>query len=420
MAATDPVQSIVESSHEHPVLSDLDGSLRRLAALPPSGETPYLTVYLDWRPDGERPHLRQSVTEAANAAAAIVASEEKRSASLQSLESDIDAITDALKRELDPSAQGVLVVSNSGQGVFEMEQLGVPVETSVAVGPIPALKRLAQLVEDYPLHALLQADQDTAILSFISEDLVSGSVTVKGSLYPRKQASGGLSQRRYQARADERVQAFAKSVAEEVRRALDETGCRRLILAVSEVMEPALREAFHQTVTEKVIGSFRIDIDAPFNEALEKGRPIGVDFERRREAEQVANLLDAIPAGNGVGGTVDVLTALRNGQVHRLIMTRRYEEQGWIDPAMQVFGLGDLPADHPAGGDLGAIVAVQLEEEMIRQAVQSGSQIEIVKGNLPIDAETEIPNAGQDAPRKDAVQPLDELGGVGAVLRFAV
>ncbi|MGD9710940.1 MAG: Vms1/Ankzf1 family peptidyl-tRNA hydrolase [Thermomicrobiales bacterium] len=420
MSATDPVRSITDETHDHPVLSDLDETLRRLAVLPVAADTPYLTAYLDWRPDQNTPHVRQAATEAANAAAEIVANEEKRSASLESLNADIDAITDAMSTELDPAAQGVLVVSNSGRGVFEFLQLGVPVETQVCAAPIPALKRLAQLVEDYPLHALLQADQDTAILSFVTEDLVSDSVTVRSSLYPRKQAAGGWSQRRFQARADERVQAVAKTVAEETRKALEETGCRRLIIAASDVMEPALMEAFHQSVSEKIIGSIKIDIDAPFNEVLEKARPIGVDFERQREAEQVANLLDAIPSGNGVGGTVDVLNALRNGQVHRLLMTRRYEAAGWIDPEMQVFGIGDIPAEHPAGGDPAAMLPVALEEEMIRQAVVGGAQLEVVKGSVPAAAETEIPDAGQNSPRKDAVQPLDDLGGVGAVLRFAI
>lgn len=420
MAATDPVRSIRESTSDHPVLSDLDAALRSLAALLPATDTPYLTAYLDWRPDGDTPHLRQSLTEAANAAAAILAEQEKRSASLASLNADIEAITEAITRDLDPAARGVLFVANSGQNVFVMEQLGVPVETSVTVGAIPSLKRLAQLVEDYPLHAILQSDQDTALLSFVTEDLVSDTVTVRSSLYPRKQSTGGWSQRRYQARADERVQAFTKTIAEETRKALEETGCRRMVLAASDVMEPALMEAFHQSVTEKIIGSIKIDIDAPFEEVLEKVRPVGVEFERKREAEQIANLLDAIPVGNGVGGTVDVLTALRNGQVHRLLMTRRYQEQGWIDPDMQLYGIGQPPAVHPAGGDLTHILQVPLEEEMIRQAVQSGAQFEVVKGNLPIDTEAEIPAAGQDAPRKDAVQPLDDLGGVGAILRFAI
>lgn len=420
MSATNPVRNIVQQSHDHPVISDLDELLHRLAALPVSSTTPYLTAYLDWRPDGDTPRLRQGVTEAGNAVAAITSNETKRSASLASLTGDVDAITAALQSGLDAAASGVVAVSNSAQGVLEWMPTGVPVETSVTAGPIPRLKRLAQLVEDYPVHALLQADQDTAILSFVREDLVSDTVKIRSSLYPRRQSSGGLNQRRYKARADERIQAFARVIAEETRRAMEDNAVRRLILAVSAPMEVELRSAFHATIADTIIGTIRIDIDAPFDEVLERARPVGVAFERQREAEQVGEVLNALPTGNAVAGTVDVLNALRNGQVHRLIMTRRYSEEGWIDPKMQLFGVGDPPTEHPAGGSLEDIVVVPLEEEMIRQAVQSGSQIEIVKGSLAVDADAPIPAAGQEAPRNELVQPLDELGGVAAMLRFAI
>ena len=53
--ATDPVQQIRELEHDTPLATDLKATLARLAALPPSTEAPYLTVSLDWRPEGSAP-----------------------------------------------------------------------------------------------------------------------------------------------------------------------------------------------------------------------------------------------------------------------------------------------------------------------------------------------------------------------------
>src|SRR5918995_100443 len=53
--ATDPVQQIRELEHDTPLAIDLSATLARLAALPPSTEAPYLTVSLDWRPEGSAP-----------------------------------------------------------------------------------------------------------------------------------------------------------------------------------------------------------------------------------------------------------------------------------------------------------------------------------------------------------------------------
>src|SRR4026208_2568672 len=53
--ATDPVQQIRELEHDTPLAMDLTATLARLAELPPSTKAPYLTVSLDWRPEGSAP-----------------------------------------------------------------------------------------------------------------------------------------------------------------------------------------------------------------------------------------------------------------------------------------------------------------------------------------------------------------------------
>ena len=194
-----------------------------------------------------------------------------------------------------------------------------------------------------------------------------------------------------------------------------------MILSASDVMRPALMDEFHQTVTDKIIGDIRIDIDAPFQEVLELSIPVKKEFERKRELEQVEEFQNALhSAGLGAGGAVDVLNALRNGQVRRLLMTRQYEQMGWMDYTMNIGGVGDPPATHPAGGKVDDMVAVPLEEEMIRQAVLQDAEIEIVKGSVGVDPTADVPEAGQDAPRNEAGTALDEFGGVAAVLRFTI
>jgi hypothetical protein len=64
------------------------------------------------------------------------------------------------------------------------------------------------------------------------------------------------------------------------------------------------------------------------------------------------------------------------------------------------------------------IVPVPLEQEMIRQALITGAQIEIVDPSVPVDTEGEVPRAGGDIPISAADAKLDALGGVGALLRW--
>jgi len=163
--------------------------------------------------------------------------------------------------------------------------------------------------------------------------VLTESLSVTGSKYPRHQSAGALNQNRYQNRANERVEAFVKTVADEVRKTLDQTGIRRLVIGADDVNAALFREASHDTVKEKIIGVFRVDINAVnFDQILELASPIAVDYERKRESEAVDALADAIGSGNrGAAGAVDVLKALEQGQVFRLIMSGNYAEMGWAD-----------------------------------------------------------------------------------------
>ncbi len=96
------------------------------------------------------------------------------------MRADVDTVTERLG-SLDSAAKGVYVVANSSIDILDVEPLGLPIETRVTVAPIPALKRLAQMVEDYPMYAILQVDQQLALMTFVSEEIVAGTVSVQSS-----------------------------------------------------------------------------------------------------------------------------------------------------------------------------------------------------------------------------------------------
>lgn len=417
MSATNPVKKIREESHDAAVDTDLSAALLTFAQLPPSTETPYATVTLDWYPEGGK---RTSPTEAWGEIKEEVWQFHFRSAEGVSAENDRLRIGDYVLEELDKTARGAMIVSNSGEGAFEAASFGLSIPTTAQLGPIPYLKEFARLVEDNPTYAILVLDQASAELSIVSADVLTDSVSVAGSKYPRHQSSGGLNQRRYQNRANERVDAFIKTVAAEVQKALEETGVRRLVVGSDEVNGALFQEAIHDTVKEKLIGHFKVDISAAnFQQVLALAAPIAEEYERTRESEAVDQVSDAVGSGNrGAAGSIDILKALEQGQVYRLVMSGDYHEMGWADYTMPIYGIGDPPAEHPAGGDSHNIVPVPLEQEMIRQALLTGAQIEIVDPSVPVESEGEVPKAGEGIPNSAADSKLDALGGVGALLRW--
>lgn len=196
-----------------------------------------------------------------------------------------------------------------------------------------------------------------------------------------------------------------------------------MILAGEDVNTTALMEELHSTIQERVVGSIRMDIRASEKDLIEATLPLIDDAERLRERELVQMLADGIGSGGLAASGVDAtLSALQLGQVETLVISDDLHAAGWADFELNVFGSGLTPSQHPAGGDPDNIVPDSLEQELIRLALTTKADIEIVQTTSTrhaADLEA-VPDAGEELPRSGAARQLDGLGAVGALLRFAM
>src|SRR5690606_31562428 len=141
------------------------------------------------------------------------------------------------------------------------------------------------------------------------------AVELESSLYPRKQQQGGWSQKRFQARADERVEAFARDIVSQIETALRETGVKTLILAGNEVMMSAIDQEMSDSIREVGYDTVRMEPTVTSQEKIEQTQPIAQAAEREEEMRSVERVLSGIGGGLGVGGKHDTVRALQNGQV---------------------------------------------------------------------------------------------------------
>jgi peptide subunit release factor 1 (eRF1) len=232
---------------------------------------------------------------------------------------------------------------------------------------------------------------------------------------------------RYQNRADERVEAFARTIAEETRRAFEEVNApvryEYLIVAANEQMFTLLNAAFHGTIKERVLGQLLLPIEANITEVAAAAEPLVAEAERRQEMDAVRAVRDGVGAGGrGVAGAEDTLTALQTGQVMTLVMNDDFSQAGWADYTLPLYGIGNPPGEHPAGGDLANILPTTVEDEAVRLALQIGADVELVRSAVPVGQEEQerIPDADEPAPRSEAARSLDDIGGIGAILRYAL
>jgi len=440
--ATDPTRSIRRRRSTSPFEIGAGDMVERIRSLPPSLSIPYLTVMVDWRVQGDSPgraapvevkrsqnrsgqeegiRWRPAIEILEREIEDIVERHGPHGEAYESLKQDKKAVFDFLENELDPAAHGAIIVSSSANGVFEATGFAMPVETATHVGLTPWIVELVRLVEDNPTYAVLHADQHEARLLYLVKGSSGKSVTLTSSDYPRHQETGGWSQARLQRRADERVEAFASDVAEETRKSLERTGVESLIIAGGEVMTTALDHELHEAVKERIIATIPLENTATDDEIIEATQDIADRAERKREAELVSNVRDQVGSdARGAAGPADTLKALQIGQVQDLAIVDTFEGSGWADFEMNLFGVGDIPDEHPAGGDVSSLVKVDLPNEMLRLALSQDAEIDIIHSDVPAETDEPVRESKDGLPITEAAALLNEIGGVGAVLRFAL
>lgn len=443
--ATDPVRRIRAFEHEEAIVPDLPAMVARLAALSPSPNAPYLTVSFDWTIEGSEPGRipppapkrsqersqrhetgsprRPGWQQMQRELETLVAGYGPRGEAFESLSSDLAKIINYVENELDSGARSVFIAACSHQHLFEAAALDVPVPSSMVVESIPALRPLVHAAEDYPTYALLNADQQEAFLWLMERQSWSEAVQFEASQYPRKQASGGLNQQRFQKRADERVEAFAKTISEQLTRTFLEgtPPPDYLILSVQEPMFSAISAELHEAVAAKLLGRITLPVDASALQFADAAAPMIDAEERRLEAEAVQAVSDGVGArALGIAGAVDTLRALAAGQVRTLVMNDDFSGPGWADYTLALFGIGAVPEVHPVGGDVANLVPTKLEDEAVRLALVHGGTVELVQSMVPIRDDDTVPPASDEIPRGEAATALDALGGIGAILRYAL
>ena len=423
--ATDPVQTIQHEAIEQPFFKDVRGLLSRLAELPPSLEAPYVTLSLDWRPQGSSPANRSALRFIQQERDRILAEHEAHTPPHESLSADFERIGAYVESEVDPATQGLIIFAcNARSGYFRAVPLPLPVENRLTLSVTPALVDLVRLADDASSYAALALDQREAHLLLIDQGAQRGRVNIEGSDFPRKQQQGGWSQRRYQSRAEERVEAFVRTVAEEVQRELETANIDQLVLGGDEQITSLFSETVHQTVQAKIVGTTPFDIRGSESEIVEATLPLAEQAEREQEAALIGRIENGIgPGGGAVHGAVETMTALQTGQVMTLVMNDDFRAPGWADFTFPLYGVGEPTGEHPGGGDVANLVPVALEEELVRLALQMDAEIEIIKSSVPTtvlaDAE-QLPEASDPMPRTEAARRLDALGGVAALLRYTL
>jgi len=370
----------------------LEHLIDRLATFEPTG-FPVISLYLNTQADDRgRDHFQPFVRKEFNSRAKTFAA---RSSEKESFDRDVERISNYLENELRPSANGVVIFACSGANdFFEALQLDAPVERNrLFISEQPQMYPLARLMDQYPRYAALIANNNSARLFVFGLGKPLKEQTITGVNVNHTKV-GGWSQARYQRHVENYHEQHAKEVIEELTKLVSEEQIEHIVLAGDEVIVPSLREQMSQQLQEKVVDVLRMDISAPETEILKATLEAMREQDAKSDLEKVERMKNQYRAGGlATTGARETLAALEIGQVDELIISAtradvRYEDEEVSKPLAAIAAASEAmnKGSH----------TLELADELVAKAKQTGARVTFIEDS----------------------SLLNEVGGVGAILRF--
>src|SRR5688572_1857254 len=362
-------------------------SLLTFGAIP----APVISLYLDARVNehGKRnfmPFVRKQLSER-------VKSYPTQSEERASVEEDFVRIMRYLEDGVRDSTQGLALFACSA--LDDYFQVGQFERNRLVVSERPHVYPLARLIDQYRRYAVVLADTNRAQIFVFAAGKAVEQNDIE-NVKTKHTSVGGWSQSRYQRHEENYHLHHAKEVVDALERTVREEQIEHVILAGDEaVVIPLLKEQMSKELLEKVIDTISLGIDTPEHELLEETLTAFSRHDSLTDMQQVERLLGEFRGDNlAVAGVPDTLAALSNGQVEEMLIVAavdslKFDEEE-VRKVLKVYGADDIPE---------TLDARAVADELIRRANQmSAARTTFV----------------EDATR------LEQLGGVGALLRYRV
>jgi peptide chain release factor subunit 1 len=371
------------------VVAITEDDIRSLASFK-GGDTPVTSVYLDV--DGGR-HVRfQDVVRSSEL---LLRDALQKHDGHPSVAADIQRVQEFVRGGIDRSrTRGLAFFSCSAHDFWRVIELPVAVRDQVVVNHTPSVRQLEVVVDEFERFGLLLADKQRARV-FVYElgEVIESTELVE--LLPRGD-DVDHSYRRDQGQNHETalVHQHLRHAADATFRIFQDRGFERLIIGAPEEIAKELRSLLHPYLQERVEARCSISVGATVEEIRQAAHTVEAEVERRKEAELVGRLRDAVGVGRlGVVGLDDTLNALVERRVETLVVSHGYAHPGWRCPSCDhVRRVGrTCPVCQTE-----MLVVDDVVEEAVEDALGQSCDVEICVGNAD----------------------LDVLGCIGAILRY--
>ena len=354
---------------------------------------PFLSVYLNWVPEGNGQRSAPQMVE--QELARIADSLPAHGPEAESFAADQQRIMDYINSGAPNDAKGLAIFACNAEHVWMTLPFQVPMEHEVVADCYPHVFQLARILDDYETFAVVLADGQDAQLFVVSLNDAEVAGTTEASETIKRFDDGGVAQMLLQRRTENLVKAHTKDIAAELSKIMKRYDVQHVIVSINDSVKGAIMDSLTDDIKAKLVETINLDKSsinvAEFMQAVE---PIMQAVERQQESNDVTELENqTYDQGLGVVGLADTATALSKGQVQKLLMLQSFNGAGSECPNCGSL----LPGSQPACPYDGAEThPVDLREVFTARAVRQNAAVQVVENS----------------------DYLDQHEGVGALLRY--
>lgn len=293
--------------------------------------------------------------------------------------------------------KGLAIFSCMENSFWREYQLGVPVRNELVINSSPYTKPLLDILDNYQKYAVMLVSKESARIFVVHLGEIVEYGEVNTADIPGKHKKGGwfaLSQNHYERHIDYHVGLHLKDVVEKLESFMSGEYIGRLIIGGSDEAVSMVKGMLHKTVFDRVIGTAKVEMFAKPDEVLKRVEPIVSAYEKKKEEEEVESLIArALKNENAVLGIDNVLHALQEQRVMKLIFVRDYKVSGYACSSCGFLNVQKVESCPYCNG------SIEFVDHIIdaagERAIQQGAIVEV-------NDSKELLNAG----------------GIGAFLRF--
>lgn len=314
------------------------------------------------------------------------------------LEEDFQRVLEVLNYEVEQQTQGLVVVADGSQGVFEHLQLPLRLQNRLIVEPHPYIRPLVHAMAVMESFLVVRVSRDESSIYLVDWWQLTREDSFEGPyLRSSDRETGEVPVKEYYAaaRQESLVDQHFKDVGQALDRLLEETGVRRVAICGQHEIAVKFCRQLPARTNAKVVAEIPCDASASLNQLLVAAREAIYDARIGEQSQLVTRVHEGLgPQGLGVAGFDQTMQALALGQVQILLV-----ERGYRPPGCMCMQEGLIRVTEEAACPACAGPTISLDDilgEAVRQAILQGAEVEVV----------------------ERVNLLHDMGGIAALLRY--